>query len=78
MIGYYILLIKPAGSTRMYVADRAPHSPIVATEENKYLLEGVGNKLLDEGTIVGWQLAMFASDPVTVAGREALNQNGEA
>lgn len=60
----YMLMIERNGGeiTLATTEDRA--KLVMATEENKHLLEAIGDRLLKQDLIIGYQVIMTVSPPV--------------
>lgn len=58
----YLLLIEVAGESILATTKTDGKTKmVVSTEENKYLLYELGNRLIEDGTITGYQLLKTAS-----------------
>ncbi len=65
MTVYLLLLELPDG--RLRVSQGRDDAPIVAVEGNQYLLIEMGDRLIEEGCVVGYQLLKTAGEPVRKA-----------
>ena len=59
----YILLLERAGE-QVQLATGSNNKYVVAREGNDYLLHEIGQSLMDDGIIVGYQLAQLVGAPV--------------